>query len=156
MTDEELYTLIVNDPKASKYVDDMKLKLLYKYIRYYKQDSGEVSMSQLVTFLQQADIDAFPDRIVPDELFRDDAQMKQFDFSNINEVGEMAFYHSGLINANLASVKKIGSGAFYGTPLKEIKLGGVEAIGSYAFCGNKNLEELYIPDTCYSIDSGAF
>ena len=156
MTDEELYTLIVNDPKASKYVDDMKLNLLYKYIRYYKQDSGEVTMSQLVTFLQQADIDPFPDRVVPNELFKDDANMKQFDFSNIDEVGEMAFYQSGLMNANLASVKKVGAGAFYNTQITELKLNGVESIGSYAFFGNKKLEELYIPDMCYSINEGAF
>lgn len=156
MTDEELYTLIVNDPKASKYVDDMKLNLLYKYIRYYKQDSGEVTMSQLVTFLQQADIEPFPDRVIPNELFKDDANMKQFDFSNIDEVGEMAFYQSGLMNANLASVKKVGTGAFYNTQITELKLNGVESIGSYAFFGNKKLEELYIPDMCYSIGEGAF
>lgn len=154
MTDQELYTLIINDPVASKYVDNMKLNLLYKYLQ--NTLDGSVSMAQLVSFLQEAEIDPFQDGVVPSALFRGDQNIKNFDFSNIKEVSDMAFYESGIKSANLVNVKSVGSFAFNNTPLQELKLSGVEAIGDYAFSRCKNLTELYIPDSCNKIGDYAF
>ncbi len=54
--------------------------------------------------------------------------------SNVNSVGEYAFYKSGLQEVDLSGVKSIGEYAFYESGLQKVDLSGsAKEIGQYAF-----------------------
>ncbi len=76
--------------------------------------------------------------------------------STVTELGNYAFFSSGVKKIYLTSVDKIGDYAFAKTPLTKVNLKDNAVIGKYAFAYCENLKEVNYLSLVSYIDDGAF
>lgn len=116
---------------------------------------------------------------IPEGCFCNNASLENFDFSNITNIGRLAFYGTGLREVQLnENIKCIGEEAFsdcrklkkvdwkckqpipedcfrFCTSLKDIDLSNTTEIGKYAF-GESGLEKIQLEKNIQKIGVGAF
>ena len=105
---------------------------------------------------------SFPKSVhkVGESAFANNYNLKDFDFSVIDTLGELSFYQcrsldSVILGENISFIPYF---CFYGcTNLKKLVLPeGLMTIGDWAFDSNTSLESLVIPDVTLSIGQSAF
>ena len=105
---------------------------------------------------------SFPNTVhkIGNDAFSNNYELKHFDFSRIDSLGERSFYQCKSLDTVILGddITFIPDFCFYGcTGIKSIALpDGLMTIGDWAFSENKSLENLVIPEVTRSIGKSAF
>lgn len=93
--------------------------------------------------------------IIPSNFLKDCQKLTTVSFSNAQQIGDYAFYDTGLTTYTMPNVKTIGDYAFYSTNISTFSFNKSTSIGKYAFSECNNLPSITIT-TNTSIGEGAF
>lgn len=93
--------------------------------------------------------------VIPKGAFSGCYGINEFDFANIKEIGDSAFYDTGLTSVNFSDkLTKIGDFAFGRTNITKLEIPkSVISIGEGAFWGCTNLKDIELPDNELLLDS---
>ena len=93
--------------------------------------------------------------IIPSNFLKECKKLTTVSFNSAQQIGDYAFYNTGLTTYTMPYVKDIGDYAFFSTNISTISFNKLTSIGKYAFSECNNLPSITIT-TNTAIGEGAF